>query len=91
MTAWLAIFNLGAPELIIIALVPNFITVGFNIDYSFANLAGGTGLIIVVGVLLDTMKQIESQLLMRHYEGFRIGGPGGATGRRRMRRTAGAR
>ena len=31
---------------------------------------GGTGLIIVVGVFLDTLRQIESQLLMRHYEGF---------------------
>ena len=31
---------------------------------------GGTGLLIVVGVALDTMKQIEAQLLMRHYEGF---------------------
>ena len=31
---------------------------------------GGTSLLIVVGVALDTMKQMESQLLMRHYEGF---------------------
>ena len=31
---------------------------------------GGTGLLIVVGVALDTMKQMEAQLLMRHYEGF---------------------
>ena len=30
----------------------------------------GTGLLIIVGVMLDTMKQIESHLLMRHYEGF---------------------
>ena len=35
-----------------------------------ADFFGGTGLLIVVGVALDTMKQIESQLLMRHYEGF---------------------
>jgi preprotein translocase subunit SecY len=35
-----------------------------------ANITGGTGLIIVIGVFLDLMKQIESQLLMRHYEGF---------------------
>jgi preprotein translocase subunit SecY len=31
---------------------------------------GGTSLLIVIGVALDTMKQMESQLLMRHYEGF---------------------
>jgi len=31
---------------------------------------GGTSILIVVGVALDTMKQIESQMLMRHYEGF---------------------
>ena len=37
-----------------------------NIPFYF----GGTSLLIVVGVALDTMKQMESQLLMRHYEGF---------------------
>ena len=31
---------------------------------------GGTGLLIVVGVMLDTLRQVESHLLMRHYEGF---------------------
>jgi len=31
---------------------------------------GGTGLLIVVGVALDTMRQVESHLLMRHYDGF---------------------
>jgi preprotein translocase subunit SecY len=35
-----------------------------------ASFFGGTGLLIIVGVVLDTMKKIESQLLMRHYEGF---------------------
>ncbi len=35
-----------------------------------ASFFGGTSLLIVVGVTLDTMKQIESHLLMRHYEGF---------------------
>ena len=34
------------------------------------NLFGGTSLLIIVGVALDTLKQIESQLLMRHYDGF---------------------
>ena len=35
-----------------------------------AYLFGGTSLLIIVGVALDTLKQIESQLLMRHYDGF---------------------
>jgi preprotein translocase subunit SecY len=35
-----------------------------------ASFFGGTGLIIIVGVALDTVKQLESHLLMRHYEGF---------------------
>jgi preprotein translocase subunit SecY len=35
-----------------------------------ASFFGGTGLLIIVGVMLDTMKQVESHLLMRHYEGF---------------------
>ena len=37
---------------------------------SFAQFFGGTGLLIVVGVALDTLQQIESQLMTRHYEGF---------------------
>jgi preprotein translocase subunit SecY len=67
----------GASLLIAVALVPDVLLVSFDIPYGFAQVAGGTGLIIVVGVLLDTMKQIDSQLLMRHYEGFSgIGGSG---------------
>ncbi len=66
----------GALLLIVVALVPQMMFVSFGIQFSVAQLAGGTGMIIVVGVLLDTMKQIESQLLMRHYEGF-SGEPGG--------------
>ncbi|NNE07898.1 MAG: preprotein translocase subunit SecY, partial [Gemmatimonadetes bacterium] len=38
----------------------------FNVPFFF----GGTGLLIVVGVALDTLQQIESHLLMRHYDGF---------------------
>lgn len=73
----------GALFLVSVALVPNFLYVGFNIPFSFAMMAGGTGLIIVVGVLLDTMKQIESQLLMRHYEGFSARTAGGTARRAR--------
>ena len=56
----------GAMFLAFIALMPNFIMgiTGLNIAF------GGTGLLIVVGVALETMKQLESQLMMRHYQGF---------------------
>ncbi len=56
----------GALFLAGIALLPNILSAitGLNIGF------GGTGLLIVVGVALETMKQLESQLLMRHYQGF---------------------
>ncbi|MBI3735614.1 preprotein translocase subunit SecY [Candidatus Sumerlaeota bacterium] len=76
----------GGLFLIAIALVPDVFFVSFHVPYAFASIAGGTGLIIVVGVVLDTMKQIESQLLMRHYEGFSYKSSGGAATRRRLRR-----
>ncbi len=60
----------GAVFLVFVAVLPLVIQVAFNIPYAMVDLIGGTGLIIVVGVVLDTVKQIESQLLMRHYEGF---------------------
>jgi preprotein translocase subunit SecY len=77
----------GATILIAVALVPEILSVSFNIPYQVASIAGGTGLIIVVGVVLDTMKQIESQLMMRHYEGFEYtsGGRGGRRPSVRMR------
>ena len=46
-----------------------FITTGLGIKFVF----GGTSLLIVVGVAMDTVQQIESQLIMRHYEGFMKG------------------
>ncbi len=61
----------GAFFLVAIALLPQFISIAYNVPWAFTDVVGGTGLLIVVGVLLDTMKQIESQLLMRHYEGFK--------------------
>jgi preprotein translocase subunit SecY len=42
----------------------------FKVPYLVASFFGGTGVLITVGVMLDTMKQIESHLLMRHYDGF---------------------
>ena len=56
----------GALFLAAIVLLPTALIKGANIPFYF----GGTSLLIVVGVALDTMKQMESQLLMRHYEGF---------------------
>jgi preprotein translocase subunit SecY len=48
------------------AMLPRFITEGLNVQFYF----GGTSLLIVVGVAMDTVQQIESQLIMRHYDGF---------------------
>jgi preprotein translocase subunit SecY len=62
----------GSIFLALISIIPDFIIriwpeqVPINMAYLF----GGTSLLIVVGVALDTLKQIESQLLMRHYDGF---------------------
>ncbi|MBN1868268.1 preprotein translocase subunit SecY [Candidatus Sumerlaeota bacterium] len=70
----------GATFLVAVALLPDVLSFSFGINYSFADLVGGTGLIIVAGVLLDLMKQIESQLLMRHYEGFKYRSRGGGAG-----------
>lgn len=56
----------GAVFLAFIAILPSIFIYKFNAPFVF----GGTGLLIVVGVALDTLQQIESHLLMRHYEGF---------------------
>jgi preprotein translocase subunit SecY len=57
---------MGAIFLAILAMLPLIFTAIFNMDVSF----GGTSLLIVVGVALETIKQLESQMLMRHYKGF---------------------
>jgi len=46
--------------------LPTFITQGMNVQFFF----GGTSLLIIVGVAMDTVQQVESQLIMRHYDGF---------------------
>src|SRR3954467_10264422 len=48
------------------AYLPTFITQGMNVQFFF----GGTSLLIIVGVAMDTVQQVESQLIMRHYDGF---------------------
>jgi preprotein translocase subunit SecY len=60
----------GAIFLAVIAVLPSLISGWLKIPYLVASFFGGTGLLIIVGVMLDTMKQVESHLLMRHYEGF---------------------
>ena len=60
----------GAIFLAIIAVLPSIISGALKIPYLVASFFGGTGLLIIVGVMLDTMRQIESHLLVRHYEGF---------------------
>ena len=56
--------------LAIIAIVPAMLAKWINIPFSLASFFGGTGLLIIVGVALDFLQQIESQLFERHYDGF---------------------
>ncbi len=72
----------GSILLAIIAVLPAFARL-FGVSMGFAQFFGGTSLLIMVGVILDTLQQIESHLLMRHYDGFfesgmRIKGRSGA-------------
>ncbi len=60
------IIFIGACGLIIVAIIPIFFSGVFGVNVSF----GGTSLIIIVGVVLETLKQIESLMLVRHYKGF---------------------
>ena len=59
----------GSFALAFIAILPAFANI-FNINNQFASFFGGTSLLITVGVVLDTLQQIESYLLMRHYDGL---------------------
>jgi len=60
----------GALFIAFIAIFPDFIMAWLKIPYLVASFFGGTGILIIVGVMLDTIRQMESHLLMRHYEGF---------------------
>jgi len=60
----------GAVFIASIAIFPDFIMAWLKIPYLVASFFGGTGILIIVGVMLDTIRQMESHLLMRHYEGF---------------------
>lgn len=60
----------GAIMLAVVAILPYVLMKVFNIDYNLASFFGGTSVIILVGVALDTLQQIESHLISRHYDGF---------------------
>jgi preprotein translocase subunit SecY len=60
----------GAIFLTVVALLPDLISISFGIPYTISMFFGGTGTLITVGVILDTMRQMEVQLLERNYDGF---------------------
>lgn len=60
----------GAIMLALVAIMPYVLMKVLNIDYALASFFGGTSVIILVGVALDTLQQIESHLISRHYDGF---------------------
>lgn len=74
----------GSFFLAFVAVLPAFATGIFGVNSQFAQFYGGTSLLILVGVILDTLQQIESHLLMRHYDGLmktgRIKGRANAVG-----------
>ncbi len=72
----------GSFFLAFIAIFPYILMNIMDIGYDLASFFGGTSLLIIVGVALDTLQQIESHLLMRHYDGFLTKGK--LRGRRRM-------
>lgn len=73
----------GSIFLAIVAILPAIATIA-GVNSQFAQFYGGTSLLIMVGVVLDTLQQIESHLLMRHYDGLM------KTGRIKGRNAAGA-
>ncbi|MFN2508743.1 MAG: preprotein translocase subunit SecY [Chthoniobacterales bacterium] len=60
----------GALFLTLIAVLPGLLSQGLNVPQITAQFFGGTSLLIIVGVMLDTMRQVETHLIQRHYDGF---------------------
>jgi preprotein translocase subunit SecY len=60
----------GAFFLTLIAVLPSLMSQGLNVPTITAQFFGGTSLLIIVGVMLDTMRQVETHLIQRHYDGF---------------------
>lgn len=60
----------GSLFLALVAILPTFAINLLGVNGAFASFFGGTSLLIMIGVALDTLQQVESYLLMRHYDGF---------------------
>jgi preprotein translocase subunit SecY len=60
----------GAVFLVVIAVIPMLLYKLMQVPFNVAQFFGGTSMLIAVGVMLDTMRQMESHLMMRHYDGF---------------------
>ncbi|MEG1980758.1 MAG: SecY family transport protein, partial [Victivallaceae bacterium] len=60
----------GAIFLLVLALFPTILTAQFGVPYLVSSFFGGTSVLIMVGVVLETMTQLESHLTMRNYDGF---------------------
>jgi len=60
----------GAIFLTLIAVLPSLLSQGLQVPQITAQFFGGTSLLIIVGVMLDTMRQVETHLIQRHYDGF---------------------
>jgi preprotein translocase subunit SecY len=72
----------GSIALALVAIFPYVLMQTMDVGYDLASFFGGTSLLIIVGVALDTLQQLESHLMMRHYDGFLT--KGRIRGRRRM-------
>jgi preprotein translocase subunit SecY len=71
----------GASFLAVIAVIPTLVVAAFDVDWLVASFLGGTGLLICVSVMLDLVKRIEANLMMRNYQGF-LGAGGSGRGPR---------
>jgi preprotein translocase subunit SecY len=60
----------GAIFLTGVAVLPQLLSQSLKVPHMTSQFFGGTGLLIIVGVVLDTMRQVETHLLQRHYDGF---------------------
>jgi len=67
----------GAAFLAVIAIIPSLVAKWLSVPYDVSTFLGGTGLLIVVSVILDLVQRIEANLLMRNYPGFLAGSAGG--------------
>lgn len=74
----------GASFLAVIAVIPSIVASQLNIPFEVSAFLGGTGLLIVVSVILDFVQRLEANLIMRNYEGF-LGGDASSGGRIRGR------